>query len=37
MKGLFIPVAGGGPTYSTAWFGQLFNSAFERKDDETLK
>ena len=36
MNGLFIPVIGGGPTHSTAFFGHLYNQAYERKDIETL-
>jgi hypothetical protein len=37
MNGLFIPVIGGGPSYTTGSFGFLYDKAYERRDLETLK
>jgi len=37
LNGIFIPVIGGGPTHSTASFGELYNNAFIRRDLETLQ
>lgn len=37
LTGIFIPIIGGGPTYSSAGFGTMFDKAFEQRDLETLK
>ena len=36
IDGVFIPVLGGGPTYSGGSFASMFEKAFESKDDQAL-